>query len=131
VKRHGPELFHRVHLEPHPVCRDHLLKLAAPDRHGVAQVLHVALRVVHADQREVILDQVVQAVQMGFDLRKGFGHHYLAVWRRLHQFFGEQVYMQKDRAQRVADFVRHPSCQTAQQGEVFSPLGFLFQGGPR
>jgi hypothetical protein len=44
-------------------------------------------------------------------------HPPYAVWAVLAQFLLQSIHMQEDRAQRVADFIRHTRPQPGQQGK--------------
>ena len=64
---------------------------------------------------------------MGPDLRQRLGHHGRAVGAGLLEFLGQEVHVQKDRAQGIADFMGDPSRQAAQEDKVLDPLGLTFQ----
>ena len=64
---------------------------------------------------------------MRLDLRQRLGHDGRAVGGGLLEFLGQEVHVQEDRAQGIADFVGDPGRQAAQQGKVLDALRLAFQ----
>jgi hypothetical protein len=61
------------------------------------------------------------------DLSESLGNLLGTLGCGLLQFLFEQIYMQEESSERVADFMGYTRRQAAEQGKVLSALGFAFQ----
>jgi hypothetical protein len=86
--------------------RGHLLR---PLGHQRAQVGGDQLGHTHTDEREIILDEGVQADEIGPDLRHGRGDLGRALGHGVAQLLLQHVYLEKNGSKRIADFMGHPS----------------------
>ena len=110
-----------------PWARRQSLPFRSPRAHRHPEVLEGPLDLGGADEGEIILHEVVQPRQLVLDLGERLGHLGGTLRGGIAQFFLQQIRMQKNGPQGVADFMRHPGCQPAEQGKVLEALGLLRQ----
>ena len=118
MERDHAELVQDLQLEGDAVrseCRGHLLR---PLRHEAAQVHGGLLDRGHAHEGEIILDELVQAREVRLDLRERFGNRRLARGGGLAEFFLQEIDLEKDHPEGIADFMRDPGGEAAQANHV-------------
>jgi hypothetical protein len=103
------------------------VELGRPRLHRKAQVFRHQLDSTHPHQRQVVLYEVLQPRKLRLDLRQRLGHDSQTAGSGLLEFLGQEVDVQEDRAQGIADFVGDPGRQAAQEGEVLGALRLAFQ----
>jgi hypothetical protein len=80
-----------------------------------------------AHEGEIILDQIVHAREVRFDLRQRQGNRRRTVGGRLAQLLLQQLDMQHDHPERIAEFMREAGREAAEEGKMGDPLGVTFQ----
>jgi hypothetical protein len=81
----------------------------------------------HAHEGEIILDEIVHAGELDLNLRECVGNHGRTRGRGLAQLFFQEIDMQKDCPEGIAEVMRDPGGEAAQQGEMLHPVGLVFQ----
>ena len=105
--------------------------LVVDDELGLAAGIQEALQRGRAREADEVFYQAFKAVQFAMDDVEACGKPGLRFGKRARDIFFEQLYMNVERTERIADFMRQPGDQSRQQFTLFlrgTRNGFLPQG---